>query len=460
MSVSSGNENLAGQDREHLLQTTRRLLAEVQAQSIRIAAVNEIAMAINRSLNFDEILQVVARQAKWVLDFNHLSVCIKKPGGELAFMSLFGREPSCTWLLLNEHDPISKVFTTGRAHISLEQTGGTVLAQYGSIIVIALESEQEILGTLNFARSNEQAYTQDDVRIGYLLALQVAAAIRNAQRYEELMRLNKELDEEKGKTETMLNKVALLNDELVDANEHLQMLDREKNDFLGIVAHDLKNPLAGIMLNASMLKDYHVRMTPEELHKRFGSIIDTAGQMQRTISNLLDINAIETGLMQLLVENVDLTGLTWSVCEDYGERAKKKNITLCVAQCPDGVIVQADSSALRGVLDNLVSNAVKYSPQGKNVRVTVQTEPDGSVVWQVQDEGPGLTEEDRTRLFTKYARLTAQPTGGEDSTGLGLAIVKKLVEAMNGEVWCESEWGHGAAFLVRFPGAAASAPLA
>lgn len=449
MSKTFGNEDLAGQDREHLLQTTRRLLAEVQAQSIRITAVNEIATAINRSLNFDEILQVMARHAKWVLDFNHLSVCIKQAGGEMAFISLFGREPSCTWLLLNEHDPIAKVFATGQAYISLQQTSGTVLAQYGSTIVIALESEKEILGTLNFGRLDEKAYTQDDVRIGYLLALQVAAAIRNARRYEELMRVNKELDEEKGKTEMMLTKVASLNDELVGANEHLQMLDREKNDFLGIVAHDLKNPLAGIMLNASMMNDYHTRMTSEEMQKRFGTIIDTVGRMQQTISNLLNINAIETGVMQLQIEEVDLVSLARTVCEDYQERARKKDITLRIGSCPKEAQVQADAGALREVLDNLLSNAVKYSPHGKNVIMTIEVEADGSVVWQVKDEGPGLTEEDRMRLFTKYARLTARPTGGEDSTGLGLAIVKKLIEAMKGEVWCESEWGKGAAFMVR-----------
>lgn len=457
MSTVSGREELAAQDREHLLQTTRRLLAEVQAQSTRIAAVNEIAMAINRSLDVDEILQVVARQAKWVLDFNHLSVCVRERDGELAFLPLFGSEPSCTWLLLNEHDPIAKVFTTGRAHLSLQQTAGTVLAQYGSTIVIALESEQETLGTLNFARLNENAYTQDDVRIGYLLALQVAAAIRNARRYEELIRLNRALDEEKGKTEAMLKREALLNDELMEANRHLQKLDSEKNDFLGIVAHDLKNPLAGIVLNASMLKDYHARMTEDELHKRLAAILGTAGQMQTTITNLLDINALETGMMQLTVENVDLGVLTRALCEEYRERADRKRIALCLGQCPDGVTARADAGALREVLDNLLSNAIKYSQPDTTVTVAMDAGPDGQVVWQVRDQGPGLTEEDKKQLFTKFMKLTARPTGGEDSTGLGLAIVKKLVEAMDGEVWCESEWGQGATFFVRLRGIAAEA---
>ena len=104
------------------------------------------------------------------------------------------------------------------------------------------------------------------------------------------------------------------------------------------------------------------------------------------------------------------------------------------------------------VVENLVSNAVKYSPPGKSIFVRVRR-TGNAVRCEVQDEGPGLSAEDQQKLFGKFARLTAKPTGGEQSTGLGLSIVKRLVEAMHGHVWCESEPGHGATFLVEFPGA-------
>ena len=102
------------------------------------------------------------------------------------------------------------------------------------------------------------------------------------------------------------------------------------------------------------------------------------------------------------------------------------------------------------VLENLVSNAVKYSPPGKNIFVRLQHSAE-AVRCEVQDEGPGLSPEDQKKLFGKFARLSAKPTGGEHSTGLGLSIVKKMVEAMNGKVWCESELGKGATFIVEFP---------
>ena len=112
-------------------------------------------------------------------------------------------------------------------------------------------------------------------------------------------------------------------------------------------------------------------------------------------------------------------------------------------------LAMIDPNITRQVLDNLISNAIKYSPPGKPVSVRLlQTE--SAVRCEIQDEGPGLSDTDQQKLFGKFARLTAQPTGGEHSTGLGLFIVKKLVTAMNGKVWCESELGKGATFVVEF----------
>ena len=102
------------------------------------------------------------------------------------------------------------------------------------------------------------------------------------------------------------------------------------------------------------------------------------------------------------------------------------------------------------MLDNQVSNAVKYSPPGRNIFVRLNKSAE-AVGCEVQDEGPGLGAENQKNLFGKFARLSAKPTGGEHTTGLGLSIVKKMVEAMNGHVWWESESGRGATFMVQFP---------
>jgi signal transduction histidine kinase len=121
---------------------------------------------------------------------------------------------------------------------------------------------------------------------------------------------------------------------------------------------------------------------------------------------------------------------------------------------PEIAVVLVDEQAFGQVMENLVSNAIKYSPPGKNIFISVYLFPATSHTHlriAVRDEGPGISESDQKKLFGKFARLTAQPTGGEDSTGLGLAIVKKMVEAMNGRVWCESEVGNGATFVLELP---------
>jgi len=116
--------------------------------------------------------------------------------------------------------------------------------------------------------------------------------------------------------------------------------------------------------------------------------------------------------------------------------------------------VLADSKAAYRILDNLLSNAIKYSPPGGDVFVRMRNSPDG-VVWEVQDQGAGLTAADQAKLFQKFTKLSARPTGGESSTGLGLSIVKMLAAQMNGTVECNSTQGEGATFSVRLPTAEA-----
>jgi signal transduction histidine kinase len=157
---------------------------------------------------------------------------------------------------------------------------------------------------------------------------------------------------------------------------------------------------------------------------------------------------------------------------EYSPQATAKNILLHLDFQPASNLVITDQQAMIQVLDNIISNAVKYSPNDKQVfvrvlrhssvvsgrssndtaqRITNEQLTNDFLRIEVQDEGPGISEEDMKKLFGKFARLSAQPTGGEHSTGLGLSIVKKMVEAMNGRVWCESELGKGATFIVELP---------
>src|SRR5206468_8640903 len=155
------------------------------------------------------------------------------------------------------------------------------------------------------------------------------------------------------------------------------------------------------------------------------------------VTNLLDLNRIEQGQTALELKACNLWEIVHNSALDYANRGNAKQIKLHFEGSERTPEVLADSGSLGQVVDNLISNAVKYSPRGKWIWVRVYQ--NGSLVrTEVQDEGPGISKEDLKKLFGKFVRLSAKPTGGESSTGLGLAIVKRLVESMGGTVWCES----------------------
>jgi len=238
--------------------------------------------------------------------------------------------------------------------------------------------------------------------------------------------------------------------ELKLARERLRQMNDEKNEFMGIAAHDLRNPLSEIKGFAELVMEEAQALKHRELEENGRRICDTAVRMAEMVQNLLDANRIERGELNFNLAPTDLASLLSLLTETHRARAAAKRQTIHWETESAPVTALVDPNVMVQVMENLLSNAVKYSPPGKNIHVRLKKLP-GTVRFEVQDEGPGLSAEDQKRLFGKFARLSAKPTGGENATGLGLSIVKRMVEAMNGRVWCESEPGKGAMFVVEFP---------
>jgi signal transduction histidine kinase len=234
--------------------------------------------------------------------------------------------------------------------------------------------------------------------------------------------------------------------ELEASNAELVRLNQEKSEFMGIAAHDLKNPLTVIIGNAELIGRAR---NPGMVAQLVDNIRLSGTRMYDLIKNLLDANAIEEGKFQLQMERCDLCELLERSLEGNYFAATRKGIQIQIIK-PGQAWVLADEAATSQVLDNLVSNAVKYSMPNSLVEVRVEL-AGNQVSLAVKDEGPGLSEEDQKKLFQKFTRLTAKPTDGESSNGLGLSIVKKLVESMSGQVVCRSVLGQGATFLVSLP---------
>jgi signal transduction histidine kinase len=241
--------------------------------------------------------------------------------------------------------------------------------------------------------------------------------------------------------------IRLQQKKLEKQNEELHKLNQEKNEFLGIVSHDLKNPLNNIIGIAEILKSF----TQDKAREWVTLIEADCKRMYELIIELLDINRLESGKTSLSLQRVELSFLLFESVYRHRLQAEAKQIQLHFERTEEKYHVYADKSATTQIFDNLISNAVKYSPSGKKVNIRI-FQSEKLVRCEIQDEGQGITDKDQQKIFGKFARLSARPTGGENSTGLGLSIVKKLVEAMNGQVWAESEGkDKGSIFIVEFP---------
>lgn len=246
----------------------------------------------------------------------------------------------------------------------------------------------------------------------------------------------------------MHSEVESQKNEILRKNEELLTLNNEKNNLIGIVAHDLKSPLSQINGLLGLLKLTSSGLSPEAMGY-IEMIEKSSGRLSDMIAKILDVEAIESKQMNLVFSRVDLVELISTLVERYQYAACQKMINIHTITQGD-VIAHADWGYTEQVLENLLSNAIKFSPTGRNIFIEI-TASGTQALCQIRDEGPGLTEADKKKLFGKYQKLTAKPTGNETSTGLGLSIVKKFVDAMSGRIWCESQEGEGASFFVALP---------
>ena len=249
--------------------------------------------------------------------------------------------------------------------------------------------------------------------------------------------------------------------ELSVANERLRCLDAERREFLGIAAHDLRGPLTLIVGHAQLGARRFSADAPEtESFRQIGAAGD---RMRALLDGLLGDQAIEEGRLDLCPVDCDTERLTADAVARHRPAAERKGISLRHVPAARLAYVRADRGALDQILDNLISNALKFSPPGRPVTVGARVVDHADwhqIFLEVTDSGPGLSEEDFGRLFGRFTRLSAQPTGGETSTGLGLSIVKRLAGAIGGDIACRSRPGAGATFALALPGVEPAAAAA
>jgi signal transduction histidine kinase len=240
-----------------------------------------------------------------------------------------------------------------------------------------------------------------------------------------------------------------LRKELDEQNEQLREMDRMKDQFVSSVSHELRTPLTSIVGYIELLLDEEEFDNLDDEQRQFLGIVDrNCHRLTRLVDDILFIARVDAGRLSLELQSVDLAELASMAVESARPFAGRKSQTLKLEAEPDLPALQADPTRMNQLIDNLISNAIKYTPEGGTATVVV-ARSDGAIHVEVRDTGVGIPPDELEKLFVRFFR--ASTSGVAQGTGLGLSIVKSIVEAHRGTIDVRSEVGEGTTFLVDLP---------
>lgn len=285
------------------------------------------------------------------------------------------------------------------------------------------------------------------------IANEQATALRLAtkQRYDLTVSQLEHIDDARLEELASLNNELLnLQRELQRKNHELERLNAFKNEMLGMAVHDLRTPLSVISLYSEYMlgePDVGISESQAELVREIQSASDF---MLRLVNNLLDLTIIEAGHLQLECQSLDLASLVAHNVHINALLAQRKGIRIELETAPDLPAISADPVKVEQVLNNLIANAVKFSPAGSTVYVIVKPAEEGAAI-SVRDQGPGIAMEQQDKLFRPFGRISPRAPDGQKNSGLGLAISRRIIEGHGGSIWLEGAPGAGATFTFTLP---------
>ncbi|MGE0711398.1 MAG: ATP-binding protein [Planctomycetota bacterium] len=325
-----------------------------------------------------------------------------------------------------------------------------------SALAVPLRAQDDVIGVLHLdKRSSRRPFGTEDLQLAVIVAQQAATTIANARLFDAIRRANRELEGARDEilrwNQELEHKVAERTHEVQTQAEQIARLSRQKDQLLGMVAHDLRTPLAGMLGFAEVaIAGIRAGMEAEHTLEDLEVIKTTAQEMSELLNDLLDVSRLEAGKIRIEPRPLDLVAAVQEGRRRYEMWAAAKEISF-QARVPDGrLVVQADPRRIQQVLNNLISNAIKYSSQGGTIVLALRRH-DGFVQVSVEDTGQGIAADDLDKVFASYEQTKTLATAGEHGAGLGLSIAKALVEQHGGEIWVESVVGVGSRFTFSLP---------
>lgn len=425
-------------------QALARLAHIIELRQRETDKISQITAHINAGLMLDEILENVYADFRDLIPYNRIGFSLIEDDG-LTVRARWAKSDQPHMAIKRDYraslrgSSLEKIIQTQKPRIindlekylrlkpHSESTRMIVSEGIRSSLTCPLVANGVPIGFMFFSSIEPNVYAPNHIQLFQRIASQLAVTL------------------EKGR---LVSRIVDQQAEISQQNEQLQQLNQLKNGFLGMAAHDLRNPLGTIQMAVEMLETMD-ELSKEERDNMLNLVQQQTHYMVNLLNDLLDIAQIESGKLNLNLEQVEMRDFLTTEIARQAPIARKKGTHIVLKPVPDGCAL-FDPYRLRQVVDNFISNAVKYSPAGSTVTVRAIGE---TASWriEVQDEGPGISAWERKQLFQEFTRISTRPTGGEKSTGLGLAIVRRIVQAHRGEVGVESEPGQGSTFWFRIP---------
>lgn len=300
---------------------------------------------------------------------------------------------------------------------------------------------------LRLGRNDFDERLNDDPGFARGILKVLIGRLRNMNELEEkLARSYIKIQKQKEAIETKNERINETKQKLEEQNFELLNLNEEKNHLISVVVHGLKNPLTSSLTMIGLMMDDPDGICEE--HREYADIIlNSLQRMNKMINQVLDVNVIESKVYHLATEKINIREVVQKISDIYKHTIEQKNIAFHLEL--DDLYAELNEVYILQIIDNLVSNAIKYTPKGKSIDIRLGLK-NGKAVLEVSDTGIGIPSQFLPHIFDQYQRKKHHLQQLDPDTGLGLAIVRKYVTAMNGRVWCESESGRGASFFVEF----------
>ncbi|HYY75511.1 MAG TPA: GAF domain-containing sensor histidine kinase [Gaiellaceae bacterium] len=396
----------------------------------QLEAVNRASRALGSSLDQEHAFQAFIREMKGIFDFERLAVVLAT-GDRAEVMAVAGPSAERPYPVGSSRpikgSILEDVLADGQTLVrgDMEEEGGypeeVDLAAAGlrSRIVAPLAAGERTIGILSVCRSEAHAFSADEAEMMSLLARQVATVVQNIRVYEAER----------------------------NAAEELRRLSALRADFVSLVSHELRAPMASVIGCAQTLRQRWRELAPDQRESFLALIEGETARLAMLIGDVLDTSRIEAGTFPFTFGQVDLEELVREASDvvRLGQEEVRLNLSVTSRIPP----VRGDPERLRQLLLNLLSNAVKYTVAGDDVEVTAVTE-DGAVAVSVTDHGPGIPREEQRLIFEKFGRVN-QGGKAKPGAGLGLFIARSIAEAHGGSLEVDSEPGAGATFTLRLP---------